>query len=756
MASMCKTATSCEVEEEYEDYEEVEMVEDVEGEDYEEAFEEEEEEEEEEIEQKEEEKEIEQNEEEEEDKEQNKEEEEEIEQNGEEEEEIEQNKEEEEEIEPNEEEEEEEEEIEQNKEEEEEIEQSGEEEEIEQNKEEEEEEEEEEEIEQNEDEEEEEDIEQKDEEEEEIKQNNKEVEIERNEEEEDEKKAVKILKVKEEEQSVEDPVRKEEKSAKPEKPSESEGKALPWRMAFPPFLQSVSDLEKLHCALSKFLYQWNCLNQSLDSIGAAIDALAPPQHDVRSPEQEKDELSEQEKEKDDRSELDKEKDERSDQEKEKGKRSWEILCEKMQGEALRKYIENNFHAIDRLRHEVPEALRRFPDPEQLVFKAIGEFCTVGSRASNSSPPLLLARRASILLLEFFVLSGRPTVADSSVKQNAKFGALSWLKRFVKENIESASAVDSLGLILYLACFGIPKEFGSKDLWLLLLKSNLKINVDVFLRSSILIERIPGVIKDLIRGEMYLEAAELSCYFGLTDTFPPLPLLSSCVSKVLQTGFQERQKHPDLPKSKNEAYIWELKSLRSVVKCLNDHNLVARKIGPINLTKRISKLERIIEKADKRLNKRIRKRKAEHLKANKKSESQSKKSVPSTSEAAQRAPSHIIQDKPEPGFPSQPLFPDSKVAEVSNIRDYPYLWERKYHDSSTSGYRSLAMEYSSAQHFNQPQPQPQPQASVYGKSGGITGRNLYQFADTAIQEEAQLAKSSRCSNTSPSGSKFGRY
>ncbi|XP_020699483.1 protein FRIGIDA [Dendrobium catenatum] len=747
---------ACEVnEEEYEDYEEVELVEDVEGEDYEEAFEEEEAE----VEQNEEEKEIEQNEEEE--IEQNKEEEEEIEPSEEEEEIEPSEEEEEEEIEPIEEEEEAE--IEQNKEEEEEIEPSEEEEEeeIEQNKEEEEEiepseeEEEEEEIEQNEDEEEEEEIEQKDEEEE-IKQNNKEVEIERNEEEEeDEKKAVKVLKVKEEEQSIEDPVRKEKKSANPENMSESEGKALPRRTAFPPFLQSVSDLEKLHCALSKFLYQWNCLNQSLDSIGAAIDAHAPPQHDVRSPEQEKDELIEQKKEKDDRSEQDKEKDERSEQEKEKDKRSCEILCEQMQGKALRKYIESNFYAVDRLRQEVPEALRRFRDPEQLVFKAIGEFWKEGSRPSKINPPLLLPRRGSILLLEFFVLSGRPTVADSSVKQKAKLGALSWLKRLVKENIESATAVDSLGLILYLACFGIPKEFGSKDLCVLLLKSNLKINIDVFLKSSILVERIPGVIKDLIRGEMYLEAAELSCYFGLTDTFPPLPLLSSGVAKVLQTGTQERQKYRDLPKSKNEAYIRELKSLRSVVQCLKDHNFVERKFDSISLTERISKLERIVEKAEKPVENKIRKRKAKHLKAGKKSKSQSKESVPSTSEAAQLAPSRMIQDKPEPGFPSQPLFPESKVenyvlsAEVSNTRDYPYLWERKYFDSST-GYRSLAMEYSSAQHFSQPQP------SLYGNSGGITGRNLYQFADTAIQEEAQLAKSSRCSNTSPSGSKFGRY
>ncbi|XP_020587861.1 protein FRIGIDA-like [Phalaenopsis equestris] len=568
-----------------------------------------------------------------------------------------------------------------------------------------------------------------------------------------------------EEEFVQEPVMGEEKLANSKQQSESEGDALPPPPDFHSLLQSVSDLEKLHGALSKFLREWKYLKGSIESINVAIDAHASFQQDALSPEQEKDERSEQAKETDERSELAKEKDERSEQAKEKDERSEqakekderselakekdersriEIICDDMDGKSLRRYVESNLSDIDLLRDEVPEALRRIPNPEELVFVAVGKFYTQGRRAYNYGSQLISIRRAGILLLEFLVLSGRPT-GDSSVKEKAMDGALLWWKRLVSEKIDSATAEDSCGLVLYLACFGIPKNFDSEDLCILFKKSNLKKNIDVFRRSNILVARIPGVLDDLIKARMYFEVAELSCYFGLTETFSPLPLLSSFAAKVIHTGNFERKRSQDSAFSAKEANTRELKTLKSVVEFLEEHKLDAHDLSSVNIHKEIAKLEKYIEEDEKRSReKRILKRKSPHSIADEKPETRFRESHPPP---ASRTPRRTPSLPPFPGSNSEnPLL----SAAVSNSREYSYDWGRRY-PILPAGYESSAMNYFRAPLFYQSQA-----SSVYENGKGISGRNVYQFVDNFIEREERRSKSYRSSNSSPGGAGLGLY
>ncbi|RWW63990.1 hypothetical protein BHE74_00028800 [Ensete ventricosum] len=248
-------------------------------------------------------------------------------------------------------------------------------------------------------------------------------------------------------------------------------------------LQSLNGLFDLNGALSEFVRQWHALHHSLDAILSSIDRRSR--------------------------ELD------APTEVEKGgtgdhyplavssravDRAAELLsiCESTGSRALRKFVVSNLSDLDWLRGEVPAALRRAPSPARLVLDAMGRFYLQGRKAYDRpmNDPMVVFRRACILILEFYVLSGCSSVdLDESVKKDAQVAALSWRTRLVNEGgVQVASAVDALGLILFLASFGIPQEFGCTDMYNLLRLSNLKKKADVFRKSSILCEKMPGKIE----------------------------------------------------------------------------------------------------------------------------------------------------------------------------------------------------------------------------------------------------------------------
>ncbi|URD92121.1 FRIGIDA-like [Musa troglodytarum] len=248
-------------------------------------------------------------------------------------------------------------------------------------------------------------------------------------------------------------------------------------------LQSLNDLFDLSGALSEFVHQWHALHHSLDAILSSIDRRSR--------------------------ELD------GPTEIEKGgpgdyyppavsskavDRAAELLsiCESTGSRALRKFVVSNLSDLEWLRGEVPAALRRAPSPAKLVLDAMGRFYLQGRKAYDRpmDDPMVVFRRACILILEFYVLSGCSSVdPEESVKKDAQVAALSWRTRLVNEGgVQVSSAVDALGLVLFLSSFGIPEEFGCTDMYNLLRLSNLKKKADVFRKSSILCEKMPGKIE----------------------------------------------------------------------------------------------------------------------------------------------------------------------------------------------------------------------------------------------------------------------
>ena len=174
----------------------------------------------------------------------------------------------------------------------------------------------------------------------------------------------------------------------------------------------------------------------------------------------------------------------------------EYLCEMMCSRSLRKYIVSNMSDEARLREEVPAALKFAPKPAKLVLDCIGRFYLQGSKAYTKNSPMIPARQASLLILEFFLLSDCESLNEKE-KDEAHSAALAWRKRLVTEGgLSRATPIDATGLLLFIASFGIPSRFSNQDLRDLILLTTQNIST-ALRRSPLLLARIPGSILCLL-------------------------------------------------------------------------------------------------------------------------------------------------------------------------------------------------------------------------------------------------------------------
>ncbi|XP_019057519.1 PREDICTED: inactive protein FRIGIDA isoform X2 [Tarenaya hassleriana] len=175
------------------------------------------------------------------------------------------------------------------------------------------------------------------------------------------------------------------------------------------------------------------------------------------------------------------------------------LCESMSSKGLRKYILSNIAEPAKLMEEIPEALKLAKDPSKLVFESIGKFYLQGRRAYTKDSPMITSRKASLLAMECFLLMADPdaakTMVENSTKVEAKKAAFAWRKRLMSEGgLANAQTMDARGLLLLIACFGVPSTFGDLDLDLLdLLRQSKPSEISNALRrSAFLVPRIPGL------------------------------------------------------------------------------------------------------------------------------------------------------------------------------------------------------------------------------------------------------------------------
>ncbi|XP_007038203.2 PREDICTED: protein FRIGIDA [Theobroma cacao] len=372
----------------------------------------------------------------------------------------------------------------------------------------------------------------------------------------------------------------------------------------PQFLQSINDLATLSSVIHAFKCRFEELKEHLEFINQAIDSkFNEPQKEQRP------KIETQPPAKSTETDNKTEKTGPETTPSKSSRSEIQNLCEMMCSKGLRKYIAAHLSNVSKLREEVPAALTLAPKPAKLVLDCIGRFFLQGIKAYTKDSPMIPARQASVLVLEFFLLmmggfrgKGEVQIA-ADIKLEAEKGALAWRKRLISEGgLARASEVDARGLLLYVACFGIPKAFRSEDLGNLLRLCNLRAIADALKGSHVLPVKMPDIIEGMAKNGIYVEAVDVASIFGLEDKFSLKTILTLFLqesTKAFKKARQEAQNSPVALKKANEN---QLDALKTIVQYLEDRSRdVTKLLGAWQIEEKIVKLEEENAELQKRIN-----------------------------------------------------------------------------------------------------------------------------------------------------------
>ncbi|KAL1559021.1 protein FRIGIDA-like isoform X1 [Salvia divinorum] len=359
----------------------------------------------------------------------------------------------------------------------------------------------------------------------------------------------------------------------------------------PPFLNSIAELKDFSGAMSGFLQCYDDLHNHLQSIKAAIVSLLPPEYPQISPQiPEALAYTTVEKQQDDIS---------------PSKSELEGLCKAMCSRGVRKYLVSHLSNLPMLQEQVPKALRLAPNPWKLVLECLGKFFLQGSKAFTRNSPMIPAREASILVLECFLLMRGLDVSsetnygimdiEKAVKEEADVAALAWRKRLMIEGgLARANQIDARGLLLFVACFGVPAIFQIEDMRDLVFSGNAKEIVSVLQNSHLLMRKISEIVEEMMKKKMEVDAVDIVYTFGLEERFNPHTILISFLRESKETLKRSKKGSQGSPATLNEANKKQLDILKSIRRCLERHNIDAAKLLPgWQINEKIATLEKNI-------------------------------------------------------------------------------------------------------------------------------------------------------------------
>lgn len=264
----------------------------------------------------------------------------------------------------------------------------------------------------------------------------------------------------------------------------------------PQFLKSIDDLAAFSTAVDAFKRQFDDLQKHIESIENAIDSnlksngvdLTASSSSFHKPSPLTIETTAPEEPTETVPEI---------SNKPEGKQFCELMCSK----GLRRYIYANISDRANLMEEIPKALKVAKEPAKFVLESIGKFYVQGRKAFTKDSPTTTARLVSLLILESFLLmldsggEGKVKIEiESCVKDEAEIAAVAWRKRLMSEGgLASAEQMDARGLLLLIACFGVPSCFRRLDLLDLLKQCGLNEIVGALRRSPFLVPMISGIV-----------------------------------------------------------------------------------------------------------------------------------------------------------------------------------------------------------------------------------------------------------------------
>lgn len=261
------------------------------------------------------------------------------------------------------------------------------------------------------------------------------------------------------------------------------------------------------------------------------------------------------------------------------------ICE--EGRDLQKFLKEHAEDFDSVGDQVLKALQLSKEPAKVVLVAIeGIYATDVRKGKEVIRESTV--RSCIFLLE--QLTKIPLESPSSVQEQALKLATKW-----KTNMSTINSSEVLGFLYLLASFNLAFAFSES-----LLVSSLEIvaqyrQTPELCRRLGLQDKIPELIRELVKKNRLLLAFDYVYEFELVNVFPPAAILKRHVQYSRMEAKKILKRLKFSPATEDKALALEICALKDVIKCIKNHGLHSEYPSD-ELISRVEFLERQREEA----------------------------------------------------------------------------------------------------------------------------------------------------------------
>jgi len=270
------------------------------------------------------------------------------------------------------------------------------------------------------------------------------------------------------------------------------------------------------------------------------------------------------------------------------------LCEQMDMKGLLKFLSENWKKLAGLRDELSVALKCATDPARFVLGSLEGFFP-DQLPGDKYHSIQGQRRSCIVLMEAIAHSlgmkepGGNHPWSSEIIEQAKAIAEEWKIKIAEVDLDASDgySLEAQAFLQLLTTFNVDLALDEEELCKIVVAVSRRKQTAELCRSLGLTEKIPGIIEELIKKHRQIDAVQFIQAFGLSESFPPAPLLKAYVDELKDS--LANNKDANVTPSTDDIKTRELLALRAIIKCVEEYKLQKEcPLGP--LQKRISELK----------------------------------------------------------------------------------------------------------------------------------------------------------------------
>lgn len=260
-----------------------------------------------------------------------------------------------------------------------------------------------------------------------------------------------------------------------------------------------------------------------------------------------------------------------------------LYCRRMDSSNLWRFMISHRKDLAVLRKEIAEAIVESVDACRLVIDAVDDFLKQGESVESGGSDRCWA--IGMLLRALFDSEGRkgPEVS-AKIRERAVEVAAEWKKRIGrkggekegedegdKQGEEMGGAEAQIFLQMVVA-FGLNSRFEVEELMKMVLEHASRKEMAKLAAGLGFGEKMADIIDELVKTEKELEAVCFACEAGLTEKFPPAPLLKNCFTNSKKKAQTIAKNGNNSAAAIEESSNMEMNAIRSIIKCVEYYKL----------------------------------------------------------------------------------------------------------------------------------------------------------------------------------------